>query len=257
MKLMEFLEGVKEFFGRGKRDTRWSYDYFHEYLLALARSGEKFLLPQDQYPTRIALNPNWHGLLDQLREITRDAIERWVFVGFKEDRRTLYFPKVPVKGLPDRIPNEVVLEKIKEARNRGIIGLVGDIHSHPGVDISTEQSYNDYKRYPKIFADMKLPGFSVGDLSTLIQPENTLQMRGVVAGYFNLFAFRTRGTENTPIDALRELVAKPSTSGLAWDSNIRIAKHYNLVLYRGEAGKDLVRVFPPIHHTTATSPNRF
>lgn len=236
---------------------KWDYNYFREYLLGLSR-GKKFLLPTKQYPTRIELSQDWHKTFDEMREETeRDGHERWVLIGFRENERSIYLPKIPAKGMRDHVPGEVIVDYAEKYRRKyGIMNLVGDIHSHP----------------PLIHRFIKLPFisafFSAEDLYCLLVGHITAM--GVVDSTSNesLFVFKTRNTRDVPpyifnqdsfaehwyqkvglipvkLFGHRDAIPTKINANL-WTCNIEIAREHDLVLYVAKPNQDLVKVFPPI-----------
>lgn len=255
----------------------WDYNRFREYLLLLTK-GENSLLSIDQYPQAVALSEDWHSLLNKMREDSVDGIERWALIGYKKGKEAIYLPTVAAKGLP----YDVSVEGMAESRHKaitqvGITGLLGDIHSHP-IALEKENGRKLFIKSPELFeggvfeVGPSARSFSAGDLYSMFVPGNHKLVMGLVAGDENLFAFRTRETTGLGIGAYflsQETFEKSwyekygfqyfsnvnefGASGIKqvrpdasnWSVNLGIAETYKLVLYKGDAGKNLVKVFSP------------
>lgn len=191
---MEFLDKIGgTIFGVRRpetKETRWNYNYFREYLLALTK-GTQFLLPPEKYPRRIELDQGWHTLLNNMREDTqKDKKERWALIGSKQknkDKLALYLPRNPSVGQDTHVPLNIVQDQIAKARTFRIENFIGEIHSHP----------------PSID---NIGSFSFGDIRLMVQPTvelvepRLLLVMGLIDGNDNFFAFRTRATKLTNLD---------------------------------------------------------
>lgn len=254
------MEGGKDL-ERVATTEKWEYPRFREYMLALTK-GPDFLLPFDRYPKRIELSNPWHELLDQMRRESKDGVERWALIGFKDDRQSLYLPTTLTKGSSHRISVGVANRAIAYAKAKaGIVDLVGDIHSHPNGWL--EKLYH-LQNLPYALFKGNSHGFSIADLFALsYQP-----FIGLAEGDRNLFAFKSRETHTVPGHALgsnldefekhwnhkmgiRKISIGDSQAEIAidprsniWSMNKKIAKKYKIVLYKGSPDKDLVRVIP-------------
>lgn len=282
---MEFVEGVLKIIKKGIKKDRnpvrkeeknidevWDYNRFREYLLSLTKA-ENSLLSIDQYPHAIAFSEHWHSLLNQMREDSVDGIERWALIGYKKGKEAVYLPTVAAKGSPHQVSVEVMLESRHKAITQvGITDLLGDIHSHPIV-LKKENGRKLFIKSPEGFGiGPSANSFSAEDLYFMVVPESHKLVMGLVAGDKNLFAFRTRETTGLGIDAdflSKETFEKywyekygfqyfsnvdefgacgikqvrPDASN--WSVNLGIAERHKLVLYKGDAGKNLVKVFSP------------
>lgn len=228
---------------------RWNYDYYREYMRALAK-GPEYVLPTAEFPYRIEISRIWHSTLDRQRRDSEDGIERYSLAGLKRKKIDADTPVIlqtlPAIGLPDEVPVEVLISQLKKVKKHdAMTDVVGDIHSHPEklawkiwgpVQIS--------KPHTAYLSDGDLFG-----LSTHCRSSPLLYFRGVVQGNNHLFAFRTR--ENIDMEP-RETVDRStfirrwrSAKLKSWDMNRAIAASERLVLYRGNPGEDLVKVFPP------------
>ncbi len=247
----------------------WSYEYFREYLLSLTRPNRsEFVLPQDQFPKEIDLNKGWHQTLNQMRrESGGDMLERFAGIGFKEDRRGLYLPISPAKGMSERVSPEVISKELDRMRARlGIISIVGDLHSHPRILGENP---------PTSSSDNALEGaFSVGDIYRgVVKLSYFPLIMGVVEGYENIFVFRSKESSKEDIDPLimsqenfeRYWYEKNGYMYLGnikanganraqpvflnakshWNINQQIAQKHRLVLYKGIENGPLIRIFPP------------
>ncbi|MBI4059309.1 hypothetical protein HY404_03670 [Candidatus Microgenomates bacterium] len=241
MEVGGIFEGIGNIFKRKEpkvlapKENRWSYNYFREYLLASLR-GKDFLLPQDQYPDKIELSPDWYITLNQMRQETQDGFERWALIGFKEDKRTLYLPRLTAKGLSDKVTPDIMNAQINKARSQvGIVDLLGHIHSHPrGPFLQPE--------------DSSTSAFSAHDLYFSVAKPQPMFMLALVEGNENLFVFRAKDSE----DLDRSIFNQESFSNYwqekmlsARNINWGMAERHRLVLYRSKAGQDLEKVFPP------------
>lgn len=149
----------------------------------------------------------------------------------------------------------------KEKTEKGITGLIGYVHSHPGnVKGFVTRFLLSRGNITNING-----GFSPGDLCSIIRSSDTHPwFCGVVDKTNNYFSFVTRETEIIPPDSelydtqkfhdhwLKKVDSSPIfqnsifivKSQAPWEVNIEIAKQYKLALYRGIPGEELVRGFP-------------
>jgi|SRR3990170_3719234 len=245
----------------GRRTDRWGYETrFKYYLLRVAMLGNKGAELIDSFPKKIELNDAWHNTMNRMRDVSRDGIERGIPVGFREEGLTLYLPQEFLLGTGKKAAVSTPQEAFKEF---GISHLIGAIHSHPSSWIQ--------RLAVKTILSTRLvkgiEGFSARDLFYMLDG-NGLPVEAVVEKDHNFFAFRTRDTRDIPTDSpLRSeraferhwyrkyggyfpgksdltFITLPSYSTLK--VNIGIAGAYNLALYKGDPGKDLVRSYPPI-----------
>ena len=241
---------------------RWDYsNKFAEYLIRVALEGREALESTNNFPTRIELNTQWHSALDKMREETKDGMERWTPIGIQNDMNSIVIPTDFFKGEEKTIPFASILEKdeIRMLIKLGITNLAGDIHSHPEHFQSFVQRFLFSGR---LITEYR--GFSPMDLKGVIQlsitPTN-LHVFGVVDQLSNYFTFIAKDTDaishDSPLQTDKEfsyywfkkyapsVVEKlPPVFTTLWDINIAIAKQYNLVLYRGKPGEDLVKYCP-------------
>ncbi len=250
----------------------WDYEMFREYLLALSR-GKEFLLPIEEYPSKIELSRPWHEVFNQIRQV---PTEGWALVGFQAGQRRLILPRIAEKGISHSVPYEVMSAGIDKAKTRGgITDLVGDIHSHP-------KDFRDPSWHiPSIETSEGLGSFSLSDLYGLLyslgqqRPSDTRRsLMLVTEGNENIAAFATRRSlevvRNTDLGSYEKFAAKwyekygwrfkgirtDSQGGgeLAeqvradapklWQINKGIAYHYQLALYRGFKDKPLLKDYP-------------
>jgi hypothetical protein len=238
---------------------RWGYETrFKSYLYRISVLGERGVAPIDDFPTRIELNDKWHETLDRIKTESQDGKERWVPVGMKEDRKMDFIPQSFVRGYST---HAVVLNPAEIKEKYGIVHKGGEIHSHPsdwfnslGIRLITAaRLVKDYE------------GFSDADLYNMVNGSG-MPMSAVVERSHNYFVFRTAQTKDLPAESpLRPKMAFnrhwnrkfrgyflgksyqtfwPSPQFSIRNLNRAIAEHYNLALYRGEPGKDLVRQYP-------------
>ncbi len=234
-KLSGILFGVKR---PESKEARWNYDKFREYLLLLTR-GKDFALSAKNYPEKIALGKNWHDVLNQIRKDSEDGIERFAVIGFKEDKKAIYIQTILLKGSPESVPQEVIDQAVDRARKHGIEYRLGNIHSHPR------------QLYEKIWGVIQKPKqhsavLSQDDLFSFLQFPQSVAV--LVEGNQNLFVFKCRESTGMPIGAefLNRDTFKKYWSGRFqdWEMNLKIAERHNLVLYKGQANQDLIKVFP-------------
>ena len=238
---------------------RWGYETrFKSYLYRISILGNEGVESINNFPPRIELNKKWHEALERIKAESRDGIERWVPVGMKDDRVLDFIPETSIKGYFTQAKTLTAAE-IKQ--QYGIAHIAGDIHSHPsdwlnrlgvGLIVAT-----------RLVKDFE--GFSDSDLYRMVDG-NGLPMAGVVEKSHNYFAFRTTETRDLPTDSpLRDKMifsrhwsgkyggyyfgkthlsfwASPKYS--VRETNMGIAGAYNIALYRGEPGEDLVREYP-------------
>jgi hypothetical protein len=250
----------------------WNYDNYREYVLALTR-GRDYLLPIDEYPSRIDLSEPWHKLFNDMRPIQH---ETWALIGYEEGQRRLVLPTVAEKGLSHSVPERVMFAGLEKARVKaGVTNLVGDIHLHP------RDFRNASWDIPSVATSSGSAAFSLGDIYGFLHnltyqrpaDRNRLIM-GVVEGNENIFAFATRKS--------LELVRNHFTGGYGdfakhwyekygwefqgsdpesqgggeaarpvktdapklWQVNKAVAYHYQIALYRGFKDKPLLRDYP-------------
>lgn len=258
------MELFRRIFGERRKESKWDYDYLREYLLALTR-GREFLLPAQQYPKGIELAFLWQFSFEMMRFLSaNDGNERWKLIGFKDDRRALYLPLLPVEGLSHYVPSETIDKAIRRAQRQFYISyLLGTIHSHPKTkeELSLQHFQADEKRSNY---------FSVSDLHHIVIPGRFWPITVVVSGCDNLVAFKTRDTIDIPQDSPfldgnnfcrfwyekfgyeftgdvergQETIRQVRTGATIWDINLGIAKEYGLVLYRSFRVSPLERVYP-------------
>lgn len=251
----------------------WNYDVYREYLLALSRSRE-FLLPIEEYPSRIELSDSWHAVLNQIRV---NLHEGWALIGYQSEQRRLILPKAAEKGLSHSVPYEVMAAGLEKAKSKaGITDLVGDIHSHP-------RPSNDLSWYiPSEETSEGEGSFSLGDLYGFLydltqqRPSDTKRAVMFVAeGNENIAVFATRRSlglvRNNFLGNTYENFAKQwyekygwgfkgskqasqgggelieplrTDAPKVWQVNKGVAFHYQLALYRGFKDKSLLRDHP-------------
>lgn len=261
---MNIKESPRSYFS----SQRWDYNnYFREYLLLLARKRELGLEFIKNYPAKIELSSGWHNTLNKVRDTTKDGNEHWGYIGFKSDRRSIWFSSIPVTGYGSYISGDLIKEELNNAKcKHGIVDLMGDIHSHPN-NFSGKEKQKLHSENPYGLKAI----FSAGDLYILVNTEHFRPLMGIVEGNYNLFAFRTRETVGLNVNSMyfnqdtfekywyekngfkylggvEEYGAYRVTpiSSLANQAkiNIEIAERHNLVLYQGEENRDLERIFP-------------
>ncbi len=250
----------------------WNYKMYREYLLALTK-GRDYLLPIEEYPSRIELSASWHEAFNQIRSSTNEG---WILIGYQSGQRRLVIPRVAEKGLSHSVPYEVMAASLEKARARaGITDLVGDVHSHP-------RPLTDLSWYlPDEETSDGEGAFSLGDLYGFLcalnkqrpsDPKRSLMF--VAEGNENIAAFATRRTlelvRNNFTGTYEQFAkqwygkygwnfkgSKPASAGggeLAeparpdapkiWQINKGVAYHYQLALYRGFKDKPLLRDYP-------------
>lgn len=252
------------------KPQQWDYEtHFREYLLMLSRKKIDGLEFFANFPRNIKLNNVWHETLSQMDKETKDGHERWALIGFRDDMRHLILPRIfgigtktdYQKRIRASVPSKVIQEEIQKAKDkRGVIGLVGDIHSHPG-SFSRQISFEMLGFRRVIGAG---GGFSAGDLYRMVIKGDFLPVTVVVDGGESFFAFKTRESTDIPVSSLlfpqnvfekywyeeygvrlEGDFAKHIPRGFSHlELNKGIAAKHNLVLYNGRLGEDLTRVYP-------------
>lgn len=202
----------------------WNSSLWHEYLLSLSR-GENAVLPNEQYPDSIELNTEWHTILNQLRaETQNDMIERYVPVGYKDDRRTLYVPRSYPTGNPDCIPVWLAMHMNWIAKQEGIEGLSGSIHSHPRKFTDIQRRF--WKPSPQVGV------FSAQDFYALLSSDdNQGQFSGVVDGTDNLIMFKSKETH----DLLDKFTHNETTFADYWFKKYGLTPVQNGLIYQPKA----------------------
>jgi hypothetical protein len=276
---MEYVDGlinlITKKFKRPERQLKpegWGYEMYREYLLAVSR-GRDYLLPIEDYPSRIELSQQWHDTFNQIRS---KPYESWALVGYEEGQRRLVLPAVAEKGLSHSVPNDVQFAAMNKARLKaGVTDMVGNIHSHPRRN--TDSSWN----IPSQPTSEGHGNFSLGDLYYLLsyisrqRPSDPVSFfMFVTEGNENIGAFGTRGalerTRNSFNESsdqfaekwyrkfgwkyngreeesegggeLAEQVDKDAKS--IWTINRAVAHHYQIALYRGFTNGPLLRNYP-------------
>jgi hypothetical protein len=241
---------------------RWDYNnYFKEYLLLLASKGNVALESLTKYPETIELSKGWHQTLNQMRESTRnDGREKWALAGFKSEKRGIFLPTIPISGLSDYVPSETMMKMIDWARDKHDINPIGNLHSHPNGSEHKSIFGNKHKL---------VEDFSAGDFYHLIV--DNFYFMGITAGNYNVFAFKAKESRGLGVSSSifsqenfekvwyekygfkylgsvekfgAERAIPTSNTADPIGMNLAIAKRHGLVLYQGEAKKDLVKIFP-------------
>jgi hypothetical protein len=268
-------EGESQASPEGKIDT-WEFEsHFREYMILLARKGKDGLESIENFPKIIQLNNVWHETLDKMRDETRDGYERWTPIGFREDMRNLILPSVFAigkqrsdisKSVRAKVTYEVINKEFQRAKKRtGIVGLVGDIHSHPR-HLNARNLHERITR--ELFGSTRLTsrggGFSAGDLYNMVTQDQFPLVMAVVDGKENFFGFKTRESKNIPVQSILfnketfekywyekfgiklsgEVGIRVSVGYRTVNLNKAIAHEHNLVLYKGHSKADLKRIFP-------------
>lgn len=245
--------------------NRWGFEsHLQEYALLVARKGKNGLESIENFPNRIELSDEWHHTLNKMRtETAKDMRERVTPIGFQHEMRKLHIPPDFIVGAKTTVSDEMFwdgFDKVK--KEKGIVGLVGHIHSHP----------RDWDNFLKLFVKTwgrivtEYKGFSPGDLHGIVENASKLPwFYGVVDKDENYFAFVTRESEtihpsskiqdsatfqeywfyhNTRTPLFKNSSITIPKAFTLWDVDMAIAKQYRLALYRGKPGEDLVREFP-------------
>jgi len=230
-----------------ERKTTWAYEaQLRNYLLLVAQKGLQALEPLSAFPHNIELSRDWHVFLDTMRSQTEgDGKERWALAGVKEDKTALFLPKTFALGEARHVPSDVIKRSKQQARDvYGIVGIVGDIHSHPRSPTTQEMLLELLER----FNTQQLKAFfSPEDYFSILKPRANIAFMGVVDGPYNLFAFPTRDTQDTKINPL--LFDQYAFAGY-WkreipdpeEMNLAIAKRHAIALYQGRTGENLTRI---------------
>lgn len=216
-------------------ESRWNYEQFKEYLMALAE-GQQFLLPLNQYPSEFELSKDWHNVLNTMRNGTnRDRVERVALVGFNRIRRMLYLSDGTAHGWEKDAPvGELALFLLKvKAGLQDIQGFVGILHSHPPRDLRLLG-----------LTLLREGGLSQGDLyNALVSSYGPFI--GVADGGRNVFAFKTRDSIE-PKESFAAFHNKPHLKSNILNNDTAIAQQYKLALYVGVPNGNLRRVSPKI-----------
>lgn len=250
----------------------WDYETYREYLLALSR-GREFLLPIEDYPSRLELSEPWHEAFNQIRA---NSHEGWVLIGYQAGQRRLVIPRVAEKGLSHSVPHAIMSAGLEKARTKtGITDLIGDAHSHPRT--STDLSWNILSvlnNEKAAFSLADIYGF-LDDLSKQRPSDPKISVMFVAEGDENIAAFATKrslelvrnnfsGTlyeefakkwyerygwrfeGNEPTSQGGGELAEPDRAGAPnlWQINKGIAFEYQLALYGGFKNRSLLRDRP-------------
>lgn len=242
---------------------RWDYkNHLEPYLIRISEEGSNGLEPISRFPKQIELSSEWHEVQDQMRRETEDSYERWTPIGFRRETRDIFVPKTLLRGTKRSVPPESFHEGIvDDTAKLGITHLIGDIHSHPGWG----KNYLDrFFRTGRIITEYK--GFSPTDMFRTVNSKAVkFLVFGLVDSGANYYSFLTKETEPIPLDSklaksiefqyywfYEHTLARfhknipipyPKSFSL-WDVNLAIAKEYNISLYRGKPGEDLIRHYP-------------
>ncbi|OGH24114.1 MAG: hypothetical protein A3B47_04575 [Candidatus Levybacteria bacterium RIFCSPLOWO2_01_FULL_39_24] len=203
---------------------KWDFRLLEEYLLALAR-GPEYLLSKNEYPQEMQINSFMHNVFNRMRSLTRrDGVERWSMMGFKEDKRALYAQKAPVKGKNSEVPLWVISKELTKGRIKGI-EPISETHSHPS-DIIAE-----FQHLFLIICGRSI-GFSEDDIYYFLK-RKFLFMDGVATSRNNYLAFKSKETRQlNEVGYCYSLLHNPKEA----------AKLNQVVVYKGEIGKDLARL---------------
>lgn len=224
--------------------NRWNYEYFREYLRAISR-GPNFLESALNYPQWIQLSPDWHQMFDNHAVESEDGLERWSLIGFRKNQGDIpiILQMKPKRGMPDHIPSRVIDKEIQDAIGEGVIDdVVGDTHSHP-----EKLAWEIWKiRIPKPHTAWLSPGdfFRISTAARI----KYLPVQCVIQGNNQLVVLKTSHTKEvrSPYPSQKEFEKYWYGRGLSPEGlNLAIAAKYRLVLYRGNPGEDLRKIFPP------------
>lgn len=247
----------------------WSHEMFREYLLALSR-GREFLLPVEEYPSRIELSPPWHEAFNQIRP---NSYEGWILIGFQEGQRRLILPRVAEKGLSHLVPAEVMAVGLEKARTKaGITDLVGDVHSHPrdfrhaswhipsGVTSEGEGTFSLADLYGLLYAlGQQRPSDTRRSIMFVVEGNENIVafasrrslelVRSNFSGSYESFAkewYEKYGWTFKEMGQASGEMAKPARpdASKVWAINKAIAHSYQLALYRGFKDGPLLRDHP-------------
>jgi len=227
---------------------RWGYEtHFREYVLLLGRKGSEALESIHTYPEHIALNHNWYGALDRMRNETKgDGHERYALITYDENAREFTFPEISAKGGPHEVPREVIAEEIRKAKeDRGITSIVGAIHTHPS---STPFSPEDLlplldrsQMYPMVAAGIATRGENIFAFRTK-ETESINHFNVMPEKFYEFFKdywLKKAGYKSTKDDkGIYPISFFPNI----WRVSLGIAERHRLALYKGKPNEDLVRI---------------
>ncbi len=247
-------------------ETTWSYPFFREYLLAVARD-RKFVPPTSHFPAEIELSQDWHTLLNGMRERTKTE-ELYAITA--SDGIQLFQTRVPRLGRSDCVPNSIVMEEVDRVNKAiGEDTVLGDIHSHP--DHFGDLWVKDFPPGKEMYEQGL---FSIGDLQQLITTYDHFRkiFSIVTTKHWNAAVFLTRDTKKSPPsafgdeydittferywyqdygsftyqgDSLATRLLIPGGPGTRdWKVYKGVGKEYSLVFYKGRPGENLKKIFP-------------
>ena len=225
--------------------TFWTCQQFEDYIKSLAK-GSDALAFSDDFPRRIALYRTWHEVFNTLRaQAASEGRERWAMIGFKADRSRVYLQTNGSLGSEGSVSHTVRQKTIDSAKQKGIVGLIGSIHSHPGASNF----------------------FSAEDLFTVVVSKGE-SITAVAEPSANLFAFRSFDSVSVPSGPFgltqqsfakywyeqcgykvirsnhQGTITTPSLYSKPVGVNKAIAQKHKLVIYSGLPNRHLTRIYP-------------
>ena len=224
--------------------ARWeSNSHLKDYLYKVSPINQERHGSVDAFPKIIGLDKNWHDILNRMMEETHDGKERSVPFGFESDSQEMLLPKNFLIGKSDA---SVSLTRREIREKYGIVNVAGSVHSHPRMP------------FPLVTPE----GFSPDDLYRLLQ-KHGYPMEALVTNEYNYFAFRTIETNKIfssstlpNIDAFVNSWYRKYGSIVLGNVGVvplrpnnhekmiaGITDAYKLVLYKGERGEDLFRMY--------------
>ncbi len=218
----------------------WSAEDFRGYLLALSLNlkDARFRVKSSEFPRQINLSPDFHQMLDELRENTKaDGHEYWTLVGVTKDRDRVMILKDPVKGSRLEVPSQVMFEKTTDAYQRGIPYLVGAAHSHA-----------EFHPLWRLLDPLRADFLSAGDFLPLVGSCYSNSFVLLAGPERNVAVFRTRETEFLPPTQtdesfrLRWEILEMLLDSFSLDE--AICQRHKLALYHGYPDQPLFRLVP-------------
>jgi len=231
---------------------RWSWEkHFRNYLLMLAKKGDKGLESLKNYPSKVDLGPDINEVLDRCRKETETGDERYGLSGADADGFQLFVSQKFWKGneewfnggLRKMVPGEVVYAARVGASEKGLEVILGDIHSHP---------WSMFEGMMMELGIRDLHYFSAPDILGLLKLKDVFRM--LVTGNQNLLIMKSVETAATVKDLEMsgeefenywfDKVTGVSQNNWGATVNKKICEAHRLVLYKGKRGKELHRIFP-------------
>lgn len=173
--VMSGLESRFQYISAHPKEKVMQSEGFYEYLRALA-GGSESLVRYEDFPEIIDVGKDFHDTFRSLNEVSKvTGKEVYGLISYRENRRAIYLPTTFAEGESEVISGEVMSKEWERIRKLGMVGKIGDLHSHPPIE-------------QRIF-------FSSSDLFSLVRVGRDRHLvSGVVQGDSYMFALASLET---------------------------------------------------------------